>query len=68
MENNFEQNLKLLENVVKQLENKEISLDLAVKLYKEGLELSKKCYDELKQNEEVIVKEMKNNKLEDYNR
>ena len=68
MENNFEQNLKLLEEVVKNLENKDISLDLAVKLYKEGLELSKKCFEELKQNEEVIVKEMKNNKLEDYNR
>ena len=39
----FEQALTKLEEVVKKLENKEINLDEAVKLYNEGLEISKVC-------------------------
>ena len=56
---NFEELLKELENVVKALENKEISLDEAVKKYQKGLELSKECYKLLSEAEEVIVKEQK---------
>ena len=41
----FEENLKRLEEVVRSLENKDISLEEAVKNYTIGLELSKKCYD-----------------------
>lgn len=54
----FEQALTKLEEVVKQLENKDISLDEAVKLYNEGLELSKTCYEELKASEKLIVEKM----------
>ena len=52
----FEELLTELENTVKNLENKEISLDEAVKDYTKGLELSKKCYDILGSNEKLVVK------------
>jgi len=55
----FEETLKDLENVLKDLENKDIPLDEAVKKYKEGLALSKACYQMLKEAEEVVIKEIK---------
>ena len=54
----FEQALTKLEEVVKKLENKEINLDEAVKLYNEGLEISKVCYELLKESEKLIVEKM----------
>ncbi|MDD2260073.1 MAG: exodeoxyribonuclease VII small subunit [Acholeplasmataceae bacterium] len=54
----FEQALEKLENVVKKLENKDISLDEAVKLYNEGLSLSKVCYDLLKKSERLVSTKM----------
>lgn len=60
MENKtFEQLIAELEAVVKDLENKDISLDDAVKKYKLGLELTKLSHEMLKSAEEVIVKEAK---------
>jgi len=55
----FEALLKDLEQVVKDLENKDIPLDEAVKKYQLGLELSKSCYDMLEKAEKLIVKEIK---------
>ncbi|MDL2292729.1 exodeoxyribonuclease VII small subunit [Acholeplasma sp. OttesenSCG-928-E16] len=55
----FEELLKELEVTVKELENKDISLDDAVKKYQKGLELSKECYKMLSEAEAVIVKEDK---------
>lgn len=54
----FEELLKELEQVVKDLENKEIELDIAVKKYQRGLELSKLCYEMLESAEKLIVKDM----------
>lgn len=54
----FEENLKKLEEIVRSLENKEISLEEAVKNYTVGLELSKKCYDILNTNEQLVVQKM----------
>lgn len=54
----FEQALTKLEEVVKKLENKEINLDEAVKLYNEGLELSKQCYQLLQEAEKLITVKM----------
>ncbi len=54
----FEQALEKLENVVKKLENKDILLDEAVKLYNEGLSLSKVCYDLLKKSERLVSTKM----------
>ena len=72
MENkSFEELLKELESVVNSLENKDISLDDAVKNYEKGLELSKKCYEMFSSVEEKIVKRVDNGeispfKLEEY--
>lgn len=63
----FEQGLEELEKVVKELENGEIELNLAVEKYNEGMNLVKHCHDLLKNAESVIVKMMKDDKLEDFN-
>jgi exodeoxyribonuclease VII small subunit len=55
----FEQLLKDLEAVVKDLENKDIPLDEAVKKYQLGLVLSKACYQMLEEAEKLVVKEIK---------
>ncbi|MDY0210564.1 MAG: exodeoxyribonuclease VII small subunit [Acholeplasma sp.] len=55
----FEQAIQRLEKTVKALENKDIALDEAVKLYNEGLELSKLCYELLTESEKLVVKEMR---------
>lgn len=67
-EKTFEQALSELENLVKELENGEIELNEAVKKYNEGMELSKYCHDLLSNAENVIVKMMKDDKLEDFNK
>ncbi|HHV33426.1 MAG TPA: exodeoxyribonuclease VII small subunit [Acholeplasma sp.] len=54
----FESALAELEEVVKKLENKDIGLDEAIKLYNEGLELSKLCYEKLEKSKELIVEKM----------
>lgn len=61
----FEQSLEELEEIVKALESGEIDLDLAVKKYQKGMELSKRCHTLLKDAEEVIVKMMKDEELVD---
>ena len=55
----FEALLKELETVVKDLENKDIPLDDAVKKYQIGLELSKQCYQLLEEAEKLVVKDIK---------
>ena len=39
--NNFEANLKKLEEIVEKLENGEVDLEESVKLYEEGMKLKK---------------------------
>lgn len=63
----FEDYINKLDQEVRKLENKEISLEEAVKSYTLGLELSKKCYDILKKNEDLVVKEMTDAGLKDFN-
>ena len=59
MENKtFEEYMLELEAVLKALENKDISLEDAVNGYTTGLELSKKCYEILNKNEELVVMKM----------
>jgi len=65
-EKTFEQALGELETLVKDLENGEIELNQAVKKYNEGMELSKYCHDLLSNAESVIVKMMKDDKLEEF--
>lgn len=66
MEKTFEQLISELEEVIKNLENREISLDEAVKNYTKGVELSKNCYDILGKNEKLIVEKMTENGLEKF--
>ncbi len=58
-EKSFEQLLKDLESVVKDLDNKDIPLDEAVKKYQQGLALSKACYSMLEEAEKLVSKEIK---------
>lgn len=66
-EKTFEEALGELETLVRVLENGEIDLNDAVKKYNEGMKLSKHCHDLLKDAENVIVKMMKDDKLQDFN-
>lgn len=67
MENKtFEEYLKELDNILKTLEDKNVSLEEAVKGYTTGLELSKKCYDILNTNEQLVVKKMTEAGLVDF--
>ena len=69
MENkSFEDLMQELEAILKTLDDKDISLEEAVKGYTEGLELSKKCYEILTSNEELVVKKMTEAGLEDFKR
>lgn len=51
----FEDSLKRLEELVKDLENKDIKLEDAIKKYKEALELSKSCFETL-EHAKLVVK------------
>ncbi len=55
----FERSLTRLEEVVRRLENANLSLDEAMKLFEEGVELSRECQKQLEQAEgrvEVLLK------------
>jgi len=69
MENkSFEEYLNELEKILRSLEDNSISLEEAVKGYTTGLELSKKCYDILNTNEQLVVKKMTEAGLVDFNK
>jgi exodeoxyribonuclease VII small subunit len=51
----FETDIGRLSEIIEQVENSETSLDDAVKLYKEGLELAAKCGKALSKYEEEIL-------------
>ena len=55
----FEQAMKTLEEIVQQLEQEELSLDESLKIFEEGMELSKFCYDNLNQAEQKLKKIVK---------
>jgi len=52
----FESSLKRLEEIVDSLEQGKVSLDEAVGLYEEGIQLSKECAEKLKATELKIRK------------
>ena len=54
----FEDALKRLEEIAEMLENEEIGLDESIKLYEEGIKLSKNCYGKLK-DAELKITELK---------
>jgi exodeoxyribonuclease VII small subunit len=55
----FETALKRLEEIIKKLENGELSLDSALQLFEEGIKLSRFCHTKLEEAErrvEILVK------------
>ncbi len=54
--NSLEQSLKRLQDIVEKMEKGEISLDEAVSLYEEGIQISKECAEKLKTAELKIKK------------
>lgn len=56
----FESNLKELENVVKSLENTDVSLDEMLKLFEKGISLTQKCTSALDNAEQKITILMNN--------
>ncbi|HTR46077.1 MAG TPA: exodeoxyribonuclease VII small subunit [Verrucomicrobiae bacterium] len=55
----FEKSLARLEEVVKRLESPELSLDEAMKLFEEGVKLSRECQKQLEEAEgrvEILLK------------
>lgn len=57
----FERSLARLEEVVRRLENANLSLDDAMKLFEEGVELSRECQKQLEQAEgrvEMLLKKV----------
>ena len=53
-EKSFEENLKQLEDIVAKLEQGEIPLEEAIKLFQEGMRLSKDCSEKLSGVEKEI--------------
>jgi exodeoxyribonuclease VII small subunit len=50
----FEEYLRKLEKIVHQLEEGELSLDESVKIYEEGMNISKICLEELNKTKKKI--------------
>ena len=57
----FETALKRLEEIVKKLENGELSLDSALQLFEEGIKLSHFCHTRLEEAERRVEILLKNN-------
>ena len=63
----FEEKIKLLEEIVKELETGEVPLDEAINKYTEAMKLAKECSDQLNNVTEKVNKIMlENGKLEDF--
>lgn len=65
----YEEAVKNLEEILAKLESGEISLDEALKLFEKSVELSKICFDKIKQTEgkiEIIKKELDALKVRDF--
>ena len=68
MENiTFEQAMSRLEEIIKDLENNQTSLENSVELFQEGIRLSKICSDKLAGIENKVAKILVDGKLEDLN-
>ena len=54
-EENFEELIEKLENITNRLEKERLPLDETVKLFEEGMEVSKKCNTKLEDAEKKIT-------------
>ncbi len=57
---NFERAMERLEQIVNDLESGKLSLDESLKVFEEGVELSKKCYKKLSEAEASVKQLVKN--------
>lgn len=60
MKQNFEVSLEKLEKIVRELENGDLSLEESLKMFEEGVKLSRECQEKLNQAErriEVLMEE-----------
>lgn len=65
----YEQAVKELEEILNSLESQDTSLDEAMKLFEKSVELSKICFDKIKQTQgkvEIIKKELDQIKVQDF--
>lgn len=62
----FEDAMKALEALVKELESGTLSLEDSVKKYNEGIRLAKHCHDLLKNAEGVLVKLVQEDGIADF--
>ena len=63
----FEDKIKLLEEIVKELEGGDVPLDDAINKYTEAMKLAKDCSDKLNKVSEKVNKIMlENGKLEEF--
>lgn len=68
-EKKFEENLKELEDLVKELENGEVDLDDAINKYTEAMHLAKECSNKLDSVTEQVNKILnENGELEEFKR
>jgi len=68
-EKNFEELLDKLEEITSKLEKEQLSLDDSVKLFEEGMKISKECNSKLEDAEKritVLIEENNNLKEEDF--
>lgn len=56
-QNSFEDSFTRLEKILEELESEDCTLEETIKLYEEGLSLTKICYDKLN-NAELRIKEI----------
>ena len=52
--NNFENDLKKLQDILEEIESDKLSLEESLEKYKEGVELSKKCQKALDEARQII--------------
>ena len=62
----FEENLEKLENIVKELESGNTSLDDAINKYSEAMKLVKSCEEKIKNAEEMVTKIVNENGEENF--
>ena len=69
MEASFETSFSRLERILESLESEDCTLEDTIKLYEEGLTLTKLCYDKLNDAElriKEINKSAKSTEIKDY--
>jgi len=62
----FEKAMKRLEEIVNALESGAVSLDDSLKLFEEGIKLSKYCENELKNIENKAAKILEDSQIKDF--